>query len=104
LVGLTAAKRILYTAERLGASEALGIGLVDRVNDDSGAEARRFAAQIAEKAPLSIAGAKYILNQASMGESGALAQTMIDRASDSVDYREARLAFAEKRRPAFKGL
>ena len=104
LVGLTAAKRILYTAERLGASEALGIGLVDRVNDDSGAEARRFAAQIAEKAPLSIAGAKYILNQASMGESGALAQTMIDRASDSEDYREARLAFAEKRRPAFKGL
>lgn len=104
LVGLTAAKRILYTAERLGASEALSIGLVDRLNGDPQDEARRFAAQIAEKAPLSIAGAKYILNQASMGEDGALAQTMIDHASDSEDYREARLAFAEKRRPAFKGL
>lgn len=104
LVGLTAAKRILYTAERLGGFEALNIGLVDRLNDNPQEEARRFAAQIAEKAPLSIAGAKYILNQASMGEDGALAQTMIDQASDSEDYREARLAFAEKRRPAFKGL
>lgn len=104
LVGLTAAKRMLYTAERLRASEALHMGLVDRLNDDPRDEARRFAAQILEKAPLSIAGAKYILNQASMGESGALAQTMIDSASDSEDYREARLAFAEKRRPAFKGL
>lgn len=104
LVGLTAAKRILYTAERLGPSEALSIGLVDRLNDNPREEARRFAVRIAEKAPLSIAGAKYILNQASMGEDGTLAQAMIDRASDSEDYREARLAFAEKRRPAFKGL
>lgn len=104
LVGLTAAKRVLYTAERLGASEALHIGLVDRLNNNPREEARRLAAQIVEKAPLSIAGAKYILNQASMGEDGERAQTMIDSASDSEDYREARLAFAEKRRPAFKGL
>lgn len=103
LVGLTAAKRILYTAERLGAAEALRIGLVDRLDDDPREAARRFAAQIAEKAPLSIAGAKYILNRASMGEDRGLAQTMIDDASDSEDYREAQLAFAEKRRPVFKG-
>lgn len=104
LVGLSAAKRMLYTAERLDASEALRIGLVDRLNDDPQEAARAFAAQVTEKAPLSIAGAKYILNQASMGEGGSLAQTMIDQASDSEDYREARLAFAERRRPAFKGL
>jgi enoyl-CoA hydratase/carnithine racemase len=103
LVGLTRAKRLLYTAERLNAAEALSIGLVDRVNEDPRDEARAFAAKIAEKAPLSIAGAKYILNQASMGDSGALAQELIDHASDSDDYREARSAFAEKRRPAFKG-
>ena len=103
LVGLTRAKRLLYTAERLNAAEAMSIGLVDRVNEDPRDEARAFAAKIAEKAPLSIAGAKYILNQASMGDSGALAQELIDHASDSDDYREARSAFAEKRRPAFKG-
>jgi enoyl-CoA hydratase/carnithine racemase len=103
LVGLTRAKRLLYTAESLNPSEAMSIGLVDRVNEDPRDEARAFAAKIAEKAPLSIAGAKYILNQASMGDSGALAQELIDHASDSDDYREARSAFAEKRRPAFKG-
>ncbi len=103
LVGLIHAKRLLYTAERLNASEAMSIGLVDRVNEDPRDEARAFAAKIADKAPLSIAGAKYILNQASMGDSGALAQELIDHASDSDDYREARSAFAEKRRPAFKG-
>jgi enoyl-CoA hydratase/carnithine racemase len=103
LVGLTRAKRLLYTAERLNASEAMSIGLVDCVSEDPGDEARAFAAKIAEKAPLSIAGAKYILNQASMGDSGTLAQELIDHASDSDDYREARSAFAEKRRPALKG-
>jgi enoyl-CoA hydratase/carnithine racemase len=103
LVGVTNAKRILYAAERIGAHEAMRLGLVDRLSDDPVGEARSFAARMAEKAPLSIAGAKYILNEASMGESGSLAQAMIDRASDSEDYREARSAFAEKRRPEFKG-
>lgn len=104
LVGLTAAKRILYTAERLDAAEAVRIGLADRLSDAPRDEARAFAEQISGKAPLSIAGAKYILNQASMGEDGPLAQMMIDGASDSHDYREARQAFAEKRPAAFKGL
>jgi enoyl-CoA hydratase/carnithine racemase len=103
LVGLTNAKRILYSAERLDAPEALRIGLVDRLREDPRDEAQSFAEQIIEKAPLSIGGAKYILNQASMGEDTELAQTMIDYASDSEDYREARVAFAEKRRPVFKG-
>ena len=103
LVWLTKAKRILYTAERINVHDAMNMGLVDRMGDDPKAEASAFAAQVAEKAPLSIGGAKYILNQASMGESGALAQELIDYASDSEDYREARSAFAEKRRPLFKG-
>jgi enoyl-CoA hydratase/carnithine racemase len=103
LVGITRAKRLLYSAERIDAREAAHIGLVDRIGEDPMADARSFAAEIGEKAPLSIAGAKYILNEASMGESVALAQAMIDAASDSEDYREARRAFAEKRRPEFKG-
>lgn len=103
LVGVTNAKRFLYAAERIGAREAMRLGLVDRLSDDPVGDAQGFAALMAVKAPLSIAGAKYILNEASMGENGPLAQAMINRASDSEDYREARRAFAEKRRPEFKG-
>lgn len=102
LVGVTNAKRILYTAERMKAPEALTVGLVDRVSDGPMADAADLAGRVAQKAPLSIAGAKYILNDTVMGGAGPLAQAMIDQASDSDDYREARAAFAGKRRPEFK--
>ncbi|WP_375781021.1 enoyl-CoA hydratase/isomerase family protein [Bradyrhizobium sp. ma5] len=97
LVGITSAKRILFAAERIDARAALHMGLVDRVSDDPLRDAYGLAAQISSKAPLSIAGAKYILNEAVMGGDGSLAQAMIDHASDSDDYREARQAFAETR-------
>lgn len=102
LVGITNAKRILYAAERIDARTALDMGFVDRVAEDPLGEARGFAAHMSTKAPLSIAGAKYILNEAAMGGDGSLADQIIDHASDSEDYREARQAFAEKRQPDFK--
>lgn len=102
LVGLTHAKRILFAAERVSAREALHIGWIDRVSDEPMKDAESFASQVTLKAPLSIAGAKYILNQAAIGEDAHRAQVMIDQASDSEDYREATAAFAEKRRPEFK--
>ncbi|MCJ9728634.1 enoyl-CoA hydratase/isomerase family protein [Bradyrhizobium sp. PRIMUS42] len=101
LVGITNAKRILYTAERMDARSALHVGLVDRVSDDPAGDAQSLAAQISEKTPLSIAGAKHILNAAAMMEPDAEADRLIDHASASEDYREARRAFAEKRKPKF---
>jgi enoyl-CoA hydratase/carnithine racemase len=65
-----------------------------------------FAGRIAQNAPLSVSGAKYILDGLAMGE-GALdvaeAQRLIDEASSSQDYQEGRTAFAEKRPPRFMG-
>lgn len=106
LVGLTNAKRILYSAERFGAAEAERIGFSDRVSNDPMSNAKAFAANITTLAPLSVAGAKLILTDLAMGD-GALdtkaAQSFIDRVSASEDYEEGRRAFAEKRPSAFKG-
>ncbi|WP_461315228.1 enoyl-CoA hydratase-related protein [Bradyrhizobium embrapense] len=106
LVGVSNAKRVLYSADRYPAERAMSMGLLDELHDDVSVAAERFLDQLAINAPLSIAGAKYMLNGLSMG-AGALdltaAQKLIDAASDSEDFKEGRRAFAEKRSPRFRG-
>jgi enoyl-CoA hydratase/carnithine racemase len=106
IVGLANAKRMLYSAERYDAARALSMGLVDDVSDGALGAATTFAVTLAGNAPLSMAGAKFMLNGLSSG-SGALdvavAQRLVDRAADSEDFREGSLAFAEKRPPRFRG-
>jgi enoyl-CoA hydratase/carnithine racemase len=106
LVGIANAKRILYSGDRYPAEQARSMGLIDEIHDDARLAAEQFAERLAVNAPLSIAGAKFMLNGLSMG-AGALdltaAQQLIDAASDSEDFREGRRAFAEKRPPQFRG-
>lgn len=104
LVGLTEAKRILYSAERFDAEKALEIGFIDCTDDEPLTAARDYARSLAGNAPLTIAGAKYILNGDALGTfDAAEAARLIDHASDSRDYREGRSAFATKRPPVFTG-
>ncbi|WP_441231972.1 enoyl-CoA hydratase-related protein [Tardiphaga sp. 215_C5_N2_1] len=106
LVGLTNAKRVLYSADRYTAAEAASMGLVDEVSADPMSDALQYAKRIGALAPLSVEGAKRILTGIAMGEGRldvAEANAFIDRVSDSADYREGRRAFAEKRSPDFRG-
>jgi enoyl-CoA hydratase/carnithine racemase len=106
LVGIANAKHMLYSGDRYPAEQARSFGLIDEIHDDARLAAGHFAERLAANAPLSIAGAKFMLNGLAMG-TGALdlsaAQRLIDAASDSEDFREGRRAFAEKRPPRFRG-
>lgn len=104
LVGLTEAKRILYSAERFDADHAIRTGFVDHVSEDPMAAALEFAAKLVAKAPLTQSGAKYILNSVTLQKFDAdKADALIDDAAASFDYAEGRAAFADKRPPAFRG-
>jgi enoyl-CoA hydratase/carnithine racemase len=106
IVGIANAKRMLYSGERYDAARAQSMGLVDEISDDAVSAAVAYAETLARNAPLSIAGAKFMLNGLSLGDGAldvAAAQRMIDLAADSEDFREGRRAFAEKRTPRFRG-
>jgi enoyl-CoA hydratase/carnithine racemase len=106
IAGVASAKRMLYSGERYDAALARAMGLVDEICSDVAATAVEYAGKLAANAPLSIGGAKFMLTGLTTGDGGldvAAAQRMIDIAADSEDFREGRLAFAEKRAPRFRG-
>ena len=122
LVGITHAKRIFFTGEQFLAEKARDMGLIDHLcgldslTDESNKEsgdtdevmlaAFEFAKNLALSAPLSIIGAKTILNglNSGMGDiTFEAADEVIDQAASSQDYLEGRNAFIEKRQPRFTG-
>jgi enoyl-CoA hydratase/carnithine racemase len=102
------AMEILLTAERVDAQTAFRMGIVNSVVPREGllAEARRYAEAILENAPLAIEAVKRSvltalrlpLKEAFEQELELAAQVFM-----SEDAREGPLAFAQKRKPEWKG-
>jgi enoyl-CoA hydratase len=108
LVGPSWARLIMYTGMRIDATEAVRIGLVDRVVPDAELlnATMEIARTISGNAPLAIKAAKITIAQVlkDSGERDMNAIRNIGTACmDSEDFREGRTAFMEKRKPRFKG-
>ncbi|MEP9378660.1 enoyl-CoA hydratase-related protein [Aquabacter sp. CN5-332] len=105
--GSHAARQLFFTAERLPARRAFEMGALDHLAtpEEVDALADKIAARIAENAPLTLKAAKLSIRAAEGVGGGVLteARHLTQVANASADYREGRLAFAEKRAPRFTG-
>jgi len=105
-IGLSAAKRVLLTAEKLDAETLLEIGFLDRLvaPDQLAAETDALAARIETLAPRAVEGTKRLLNDIAAGELDAeAAQKTALESFRSEDAKEGIRAFKEKRTPRFTG-
>jgi enoyl-CoA hydratase len=109
VVGPSFAKEIFFTARKFSASEAAGMGLINRVVPGLELQSyvETYAATIAGNAPLTVKAAKMAINAAVTDESARdLKQvaTAVATCFASDDYKEGRRAFMEKRKPKFQGM
>jgi enoyl-CoA hydratase/carnithine racemase len=107
-VGAAWAKEILLTARRVGAEEALRLGLVHYVVPPAelDARARAIARQVLRVSPLGARAVKQIVNRGvtmSVEEATALANALRQPLEATRDYQEGLRAHFEKREPRFTG-
>ena len=107
-VGRSDAMMMLLTGERIDAAEALRIGLVSRVVEPDALQdaARALALKIAGNAPLAVAAVKRLARigvELPLAAGLELEQHAFGVLRDSEDRIEGRMAFAEKRKPVFRG-
>ena len=99
---------IFMSARKFDAAEALRMGFVSRVVAPGELEhaVAEYCAMVAENAPMTIAAAKFAVQQALKDPADrdlAKAQRMVEVCFASADHKEGRTAFMEKRKPNFTG-
>lgn len=102
VVGLAKAKELLFTADRIKAEEALGLGLVNQVApaEELMDKAREMAAKIAANAPFAVRAAKRVANGSvglTLAEATRTESQVFGDCFATQDQKEGMTAFVEKR-------
>lgn len=108
VIGKSRAKAMLLTAKKIDSSTALQYGLIEEIitKEELLGRSVEMAKTIALKAPLSIKMTKFLMKESNNKSNEELAQLNEEKLlilAKSSDYKEALLAFEEKRKPIFRG-
>jgi enoyl-CoA hydratase/carnithine racemase len=107
LVGLQRAREMLLTSRAVGSEQARAWGLLDRLEPDAVAASRSLAEELAEAAPLAMAGTRLLLRRLGrppLAEGDRLELDSVRaRAFASKDAAEGRAAARERRPARFSG-
>ncbi len=107
-VGVGGARRLIFSAETISASEAHDLGLVDILvqPDQLATQAQALAESIKSRSPIAVAAAKTVLRRGLCDGFEAGLRSEVETFIEvfrSADTKEGLLAFREKRKPIFQG-